>query len=207
MSPRDQPVLRARPRPQRAVADATRRKLLEAGRAVFARDGLSGAPIQAILDLAEVSPPALYHHFGSKNGLFLAVAEEVYEVFVSRLRTATQDVDSFSGAIRAIIEAGAQLHSDEPSLAPMAFAVQMEARRDTPLREELAATLGVFREFAEDLAIRAGSSGSDVRSRTLAIVAMLNGLSSLAVTLRDSTEFAGAAAALASVVITDGISS
>ena len=194
-----EPVMRARHRPQRAGGDATRRRLLDAGRITFARDGLAGSSVQAILDSAAVSAPVLYHHFGSKTGLFLAVAEAVYERFVEALHAATATVEGFDEAIDAAIDAAARLHAADPSLAPMAIEVQVAARRNAALRQELSPTLGSFRAFAENLAARADADvreAAGLRALTLAVIVLLNGLSSLAVTLHDPAEFADAAAAL-----------
>jgi TetR/AcrR family transcriptional regulator len=59
-------------------AAASRAALLRAGRAAFARDGLAGARVAAIAQDAGVSKQLLYHHFGSKDGLYRAVLEGVY---------------------------------------------------------------------------------------------------------------------------------
>jgi TetR/AcrR family transcriptional regulator len=52
--------------------------LLRAGRAAFARHGLAGARVAAITQDAGLSKQLLYHHFGSKDGLYQAVIESVY---------------------------------------------------------------------------------------------------------------------------------
>jgi AcrR family transcriptional regulator len=56
---------------------ATRARLLEAGRRLFASDGFAAVPTQAIVDAAGVTRGALYHQFGDKTGLFAEVYEEV----------------------------------------------------------------------------------------------------------------------------------
>lgn len=52
---------------------ATRRALLESGREVFVEVGYEGAHKSEILRRAEVSNGSLYHHFGGKADLFLAL--------------------------------------------------------------------------------------------------------------------------------------
>jgi AcrR family transcriptional regulator len=48
-----------------------------AGRALFAERGFAGTSIEDVLRAADVSRGALYHHFRSKEDLFLAVYEAV----------------------------------------------------------------------------------------------------------------------------------
>jgi AcrR family transcriptional regulator len=57
--------------------EATRAALLAAARKQFARVGFSRAEIGKIAAQARVTTGAVYHHFGSKKGLFLAVAEKL----------------------------------------------------------------------------------------------------------------------------------
>jgi AcrR family transcriptional regulator len=51
----------------------TRRRLLRAGVEVFDRKGYDAASVREIVELAGVTKPALYYHFGSKEGLLLAI--------------------------------------------------------------------------------------------------------------------------------------
>lgn len=57
---------------------ATRARILSAARTEFARLGLSGARVDAIAARAKANKRMLYHYFGSKQGLFLAVLEDAY---------------------------------------------------------------------------------------------------------------------------------
>jgi AcrR family transcriptional regulator len=66
---------------------ATRARLLEAGRALFATDGYAAVSTQAIVDAAGVTRGALYHQFGDKAALFDAVYEEVERDVVAAIMT------------------------------------------------------------------------------------------------------------------------
>jgi len=57
--------------------EATRAALLSVARRHFARDGYTNAEISRIAADARVTTGAIYHHFSSKQGLFLAVAEDL----------------------------------------------------------------------------------------------------------------------------------
>jgi len=54
----------------------TQRALLDAARAVFAEQGFSGASIADVVERAGSSVGSLYHHFGGKSELFLALWTE-----------------------------------------------------------------------------------------------------------------------------------
>jgi AcrR family transcriptional regulator len=53
----------------------SRSTLLAAAAEEFARHGLKGARVQAIVERAGVNERMIYHHFGSKDGLYAAVLE------------------------------------------------------------------------------------------------------------------------------------
>ncbi len=58
---------------------ATRKKLLTAARREFSRNGLAGARVDEIAARAGVNKQLVYHYFGDKDALYLAVLEWVYE--------------------------------------------------------------------------------------------------------------------------------
>jgi AcrR family transcriptional regulator len=65
-------------------ADRTRAAILDAATREFARYGLSGARVDRIAVKADINKRMLYHYFGAKEALFLAVLEATY----ARIRTA-----------------------------------------------------------------------------------------------------------------------
>jgi AcrR family transcriptional regulator len=54
----------------------TQRSLLDAAREVFAEQGFAATSITNIVERADSSVGSLYHHFGGKNELFLALWQE-----------------------------------------------------------------------------------------------------------------------------------
>jgi TetR/AcrR family transcriptional repressor of mexJK operon len=66
------PGQRGRPR-----SDDKRRSILAAAEEVFLREGYLGASIDEITQLAKVSKPTVYRHFGSKEDLFVALVSEM----------------------------------------------------------------------------------------------------------------------------------
>jgi TetR/AcrR family transcriptional regulator len=68
-----------RTKPQRRDPVATRNKLLTAARHEFSKNGLAGARVDEIALRAGVNKQLVYHYFGDKDALYLAVLEWVYE--------------------------------------------------------------------------------------------------------------------------------
>jgi len=64
------------PRVSQQHLDTRRRAILDAARRVFARHGYEGATVRRLEDEAGVSRGAIFHHFGDKESLFLALAED-----------------------------------------------------------------------------------------------------------------------------------
>jgi AcrR family transcriptional regulator len=71
--------------------DATRAALMAVARKHFARDGYSDAEIAAIAADARVTTGAVYHHFASKKGLFMAVAEDLEAEILRTAASITDD--------------------------------------------------------------------------------------------------------------------
>lgn len=67
----------------------TREKIFCAATTEFARHGLAGARVDRIASRAGANKRMLYHYFGSKEALFLAVLEASYE----RIRSAERELD------------------------------------------------------------------------------------------------------------------
>src|SRR5690349_13522632 len=61
---------------RKAHADATRRSIMSAARAVFSDSGYEGATIESVAAAARVSAPTVYALFRSKAGLLSAVVAD-----------------------------------------------------------------------------------------------------------------------------------
>ena len=86
------------PRPARS-----RRAILEAALAEFARHGYGGARVSRIAEAAGVNKRMLYHYFGNKEALYLAALERAYETI--RARELALDVERMEPreAVRALV--------------------------------------------------------------------------------------------------------
>ena len=70
-----------RPGARALAAQATRDSILRAATKVFARHGYAGGRIEQISKAAKSYDRMIYYYFGSKEGLFIAVLEEMYRRF------------------------------------------------------------------------------------------------------------------------------
>jgi TetR/AcrR family transcriptional regulator len=90
--------------PQRRNPTATRQKLLAAARREFAASGLAGARVDEIAARAGVNKQLVYHYFGDKDALYLAVLEWVYEEIRAQERKLNLEGLPPERAIRKLIE-------------------------------------------------------------------------------------------------------
>lgn len=60
---------------------SVRGRLMTAAIGVFARKGYAATTVREIVEAAGVTKPALYYHFGSKEGIYLAMMREAVSEF------------------------------------------------------------------------------------------------------------------------------
>jgi len=63
----------------------SRERLLAAGERIFAREGFEAARVEAIAAEAEVNIRMLYHHFRSKEGLYMEVVRSLHKAARERV--------------------------------------------------------------------------------------------------------------------------
>jgi len=91
-----------------AAAHSTRQRALIAALALFDLQGVEATTIDQVRDTAGISIGSLYHHFRSREGLVIALYEDLLEQY----RTAmTAELVRHSG-IRALLDAFVKTHID-----------------------------------------------------------------------------------------------
>jgi AcrR family transcriptional regulator len=77
-----------RPKTKAEQRAATMHTLIQVAHDAFAKDGYAAAAMEDIVQQAGVTRGALYHHFGSKAGLFRAVLEAIQAEVAGRIISA-----------------------------------------------------------------------------------------------------------------------
>jgi AcrR family transcriptional regulator len=89
--------------PQKRNADATRAKILRAALSEFSEQGLPAASTDAIAERCGVNKRMIYYYFGSKEGLFIAVLEEMYRRFNEAESGLELDAERPVEALQAVV--------------------------------------------------------------------------------------------------------
>jgi AcrR family transcriptional regulator len=85
------------------AAQATRDRILRAATKVFARHGFAGGRVEQISKAAKSHDRMIYYYFGSKEGLFIAVLEEMYQRFNEAESKLVLDTERPVEALKAVI--------------------------------------------------------------------------------------------------------
>jgi AcrR family transcriptional regulator len=81
---------------------AARRKILEAAREVFFRDGFVHANLDEVAQIADVAKGTLYRYFENKGELYVAVLSHNGQIFAERLREAAAQGADAAACIRSV---------------------------------------------------------------------------------------------------------
>jgi AcrR family transcriptional regulator len=93
----------ATPNARQRAAIATRESILKAATKVFAKHGFDGGRVEQISSAARSYDRMIYYYFGSKEGLFIAVIEELYRRFNEAESALELDVAQPVPALTAVI--------------------------------------------------------------------------------------------------------
>lgn len=180
-------------RPRAGESVDTRAALLRSAQALFAARGFAGVTVGEIAAAAEVTVPVIYHRFGSKAALFVAVAEDACDRGLQHLETAISEGSSFDDAIDALLGACASLNKLERQTTVMVQLALAEASRYEELSAELRPTLDRVRAFFDDIVKLAPPDlAPDSRARrdlARALISMCGGLASAAMMIDDAGDY------------------
>ena len=146
-------------RSRRRQPAVTRARILRAATAEFSAKGLAGARVDEIARRAGVSKRMLYHYFGNKEALWLAVLEQAYLHIRSEERELDVERLSPVDGMRRLIEFTLAYDSAHPEFISLLLGENLQRarylRRSRKVRELHTSLLDVI----EDILARGRSSG------------------------------------------------
>jgi AcrR family transcriptional regulator len=100
-------------------AQATRDSILRAAIKVFAKHGFSGGSVEKISKAAKSVDRMIYYYFGNKEGLFVAVLEEIYRRFNEAEAGLQLDAEQPVTSLEAMIRFVLQYYRDHPEFVSL----------------------------------------------------------------------------------------
>src|SRR5580704_9705507 len=97
-----------------AGLNRTRQRILDVAIQEFSAKGYDGARVDDIMRLAKVSKNLIYHYFGSKEKLFIAVLESAYQGMHTYQMSWPLDVSSPIDGIRKLVRSTFKYWRDSP---------------------------------------------------------------------------------------------
>ena len=101
------------------AAQATRDSLLRAAIKVFAKHGYDGGSVEKISKAAKSVDRMIYYYFGNKEGLFVAVLEEIYRRFNEAEAALGLDADDPVGALTTVIRFVHRYYREHPEFVSL----------------------------------------------------------------------------------------
>ena len=84
--------------------ELTQQRLLTAATKLFAERGFDGVSVDDIVSAAEVNKRMVYHYFGDKEGLYVAVLKQVFSRLADLELKTLDDISDPAGTIRKILQ-------------------------------------------------------------------------------------------------------
>lgn len=158
---------------QQNRSERTRREIMNAAVAMFCQSGYDAASVAEICERAGVSKGAFYHHFPSKQSLFLAILEDWLVGIDAQLAQARQADEPVPHSIRRMADTIGAVFQVASGQLPMFMEFMLQASRDPVVWQ---ATIAPYRRYQQrftDLIAegqREGSLRSAIQPQTAAWV-------------------------------------
>ena len=194
-------------RPEGATAEETRRRLLQAAAALFARNGLHGTTLGEIAGAAGLTAPAIYNHFASKDDLFVAAACGMFEEITAAVEETAAVPGGWLARVSAVLDMIHELYREDMVLQRLGMSAMLECARDPDRFGAIRAARGrleaPFQAIVAD-AVAAGElpSGTDPRVAGAVLASLvLSGIANYTLLHPSLADFAEAVEAFRALVI------
>ena len=159
-------------RPPSTDSADTRRRILDVARVAFAERGFDAATNRSLGLEVGITAGAIYHYFGSKLALYVAVHDDVQERVYERFGAAVLAPSTFRDKINAVLDVSHEMNKEDPSLAQFLGSVRVDMRRNpelgAALRDAAVARQGFF-----DAIVARGVETGEIAARDKARVSAL----------------------------------
>ncbi len=124
-------------RPPATDSTETRERIIATARAAFASGGYDASTNRELASGVGITAGALYHYFGSKLDLYLAVHDDIQKRVYGQFNEAADGAEGFLAKFEAVLDTAHRLNVQDPTLAAFVGVVRADMRR----HPEIAAAL------------------------------------------------------------------
>lgn len=195
------PVPKRLGRPPDVNSAETRSRLLVEARTSFAKNGFDATTNKDLAAAAGITTGAIYHYFGSKAEMYLAVYAEVQTLVYAAFEAAIADHVTLLGQFSAVLDAAVELNRQDSSLAGFVVGVAGETQRHPEIADPLLTLAGrgtVFLHSMVQASLDRGELAVDIDPQAVEDLmnSVLSGLARFSTQIGDSRRQAAAVDAL-----------
>lgn len=169
MAQRTTPPAKRLGRPPATDSADTRRRILDIARASFAAGGYDGSTNRDLAAEVGLTAGALYHYFGSKLDLYLAVHDDLQQRVYGQFNEASDGADGFLAKFEAVLDTAHLLNKEDPTMAAFLGVVRTDMRRHPEIQEQLGEHSDRRDEFFVRL-VDAGVANGEISKKNRAVM-------------------------------------
>jgi AcrR family transcriptional regulator len=141
-------------------AEKTHDHILRTAEECFNRLGYEGTGVAEICRSAGISKGALYHHFASKQAIFVELFEAYMKGLITEMGNIADHAPSVPEALRRLVAMAGLVLKSAADRLPLFFDFLTKAAREPEVWKLTTAPYGLFREFYARLIRRGIAEGS-----------------------------------------------
>lgn len=145
---------------ERQRAEETRARILSAAEECFTRYGFEATGVAEICATAGISKGALYHHFPSKQTIFVKLYEGWMEKFIGEMQAIRDGAGSVPQALMSMIRMIGVIFQSASGQLPVFFEFLTKSVREPEIWKATAAPYRYFKEFFAEMIRRGIQEGS-----------------------------------------------
>lgn len=160
-------------RPPDTDSADTRRRILDVARGAFATRGYESTTNRTLAAEAGLTAGAIYHHFGSKAELYVAVQQDAIGRVTERFLAAVAEAATFLGKFESLLDEAHEMNVQDPTLALFLGAFRVDIQRNPELALAMQGTQRGTRHFSELIVAVGVSTGEIAPEDQAAAVALV----------------------------------